>query len=264
MMSMSSIKTTGAKIALIEINGTITDSREVINEIKRYKDDNSIKAIVLRIDSPGGVVGPSQEIYSELNKVKKNIITSMGSVAASGGYYIACSSDRIFANPGTITGSIGVIMNFPRMQELTKKIGIGMDVVKSGQYKDAGSSFRELTPEEKKLFQSMVDDVHAQFVEAVFEGRKHTKLTKEQIIAIADGRIFSGRQALQNKLVDELGTLDDAINYAAKISGIKGEPKVIKKRERKPLISRFIGSAFGDKLESIIKNQVSVRYELSF
>jgi len=261
---MSMLKNADGRIALIEINGTIMDSRGTIAEIRRYKDDNSIKAIVLRIDSPGGVVAPSQEIYAELNKVNKKVITSMGSVAASGGYYIACASDRIFANPGTITGSIGVIMNFPSIEELSKKIGVGNDVIKSGLYKDSGSTFRKLTPEEKQLFQSMVDDVHEQFVDTVYEGRKHANLTKEQIKSIADGRAMSGRQALKMKIVDEIGTLDDAIKYAGKISGIKGEPKVIRKRERKPFIERFLSSMFGEKLEGILNNQINIRYELSF
>jgi len=218
----------------------------------------------LRIDSPGGVVGPSQEIYAELNKVSKSIITSMGSVAASGGYYIACASDRIFANPGTITGSIGVVMSFPKLQELSKKIGYDKEVVKSGKYKDAGSSFREMTPEERQLFQSMVDDVHEQFVEAVFEGRQNANLTREAIEELADGRAFSGRQALQMNLIDEIGTLYDAIDYAAEISGLKGKPKVIKKKERESLMDRFLGVKFGDKINSIMDNQVSLRYELSF
>jgi protease-4 len=261
---MSSFKNIESKIALIEIKGVITESRDIIREIKRYNDDASIKAILLRIDSPGGVVGPAQEIYTELNKVDKNIVTSMGSVAASGGYYIACASDTIFANPGTITGSIGVVMSFPQMQELSKKIGIGMVVVKSGKYKDSGSSFREMTPDERQVYQSMVDDVHEQFVEAVYEGRKHANLTKEKILEIADGRAFSGRQALKMNLIDNIGTLNDAIEYTAKISGIKGEPKVIKKRERKPLINRFLGNIFGDKINNILDKQISIRYELSF
>lgn len=254
----------GDKLALIEINGAITDSSKIIEEIQRYKDDKSVKAIVLRIDSPGGVVAPIQEIYEELNKVDKKIIASMGSSATSGGYYIACSADKIFANPGTLTGSIGVRMNFPRIVELSKKVGIDSETIKSGQYKDSGSAYRYFTPEEKKLFQDMVDDVYNQFVDAVYNGRKHTKLTKEQIIKIADGRVMSGRQAFQYKLVDELGNLEDAIQYAARISGIEGKPKIARKKPKTTLLERLIGQSFENKISDIIKDQVSIRYEIPF
>ena len=254
----------GDKLALIEINGTIFSSRGIIEEIQKYKDDNSVKAIVLRIDSPGGIVAPTQEIYEELNKVDKKIIASMGSSAASGGYYIACTADHIFANPGTLTGSIGVRMNFPRIVELSKKIGIDSETVKSGQYKDSGSAYRYFTPEERKLFQDMIDDVYGQFVDAVYNGRKHTKLTKEQIVKIADGRVMSGRQAFQYKLVDELGNLEDAVQYAAKISGIEGKPKIARKKPRTTLFERLMGESFGDKINNIIKDQVSIRCELPF
>ncbi|MGB9596324.1 MAG: signal peptide peptidase SppA [Candidatus Poribacteria bacterium] len=254
----------GNKLALIEINGTITDSSKIIEEIQRYKDDKSVKAIVLRIDTPGGVVAPVQEIYEELNKVDKKIIASMGSSATSGGYYIACTADRIFANPGTLTGSIGVRMNFPRIVELSKKVGIDSETIKSGQYKDSGSAYRYFTPEEKKLFQDMVDDVYNQFVDAVYNGRKHTNLTKAQIIKIADGRVMSGRQAFQYKLVDELGNLEDAIQYAAKIGGIEGKPKIARKKPRTTLFERLMGQSFGNKISDIIKDQVSIRYEIPF
>jgi len=254
----------GDKLALIEIPGAIASSQDVIDDIQRYKDDNSVKAIILRIDSPGGVVAPVQEIYSELNKVEKKVVVSMGSVAASGGYYIACAGDRIFANPGTLTGSIGVIMNFPKLEGLTKKIGIDREVVKSGEYKDSGSPYRNLTPEERQLFQGMVDDTYNQFLDAVFEGRKHTNLTREQIKSIADGRVMSGRQALQYKLVDELGDLEDAINYTAKISGIKGKPKIIRKRPKVTLFERLVGTTLKNGIDDILGNQVSIRYELPF
>ena len=254
----------GDKLALIEINGTITSSKDVIEEIQRYKDDDSVKAILLRIDSPGGAVAPAQEIHRELSKVQKKIIVSMGSVAASGGYYIACTADRIFANPGTLTGSIGVIMNFPKLEGLTKKIGIDREVVKSGAYKDSGSIYRSLTPEEKQLFQGMVDDVYNQFVDVVFEGRKHTNLTREQIKSIADGRAMSGRQALQYKLVDEIGDLEDAVNYTAKISEIKGKPRIIKKRPKVTLFERLVGASLKNEIDDILRNQVSIRYELPF
>ena len=260
----SSGEPVGDKLALIEIPGAIVRSNDVIDDIQRYNEDRSVKAIILRIDSPGGVVAPTQEIYRELTKIEKKIIVSMGSVATSGGYYIACTADRIFANPGTLTGSIGVIMNFPKLEGLTKKIGIDREIIKSGEFKDSGSPYRNFTPDEKQLFQEMVDDVYNQFLDAVYEGRKHTNLTREQIKSIADGRVMSGRQALQYKLVDELGGLEDAVNYAAKISGIKGKPKIIKKRPRTTLFERLIGAKIKNGIDDILGNQVSIRYELPF
>lgn len=254
----------GEKVALIEINGPIYSSRSIIEQIHKYRDNRSVKAIVLRIDSPGGIVAPSQEIYQELTKVEKSIIVSMGSIATSGAYYIACAADKIFANPGTLTGSIGVILSFPNIEELSKKIGIDREVIKSGNYKDSGSIYRKITPEEKKIFQDTVDDVYAQFIEVVLEGRKNVKLTKKQIEEIADGRVLSGRQAFNKKLVDELGDLDDAVEYAGKVGGIKGKPKIIKKKERKSLIERIIGIELADNVEQILKDQISIRYELSY
>jgi protease IV len=260
----SSGEPVGDKLALIDIPGAIIGSNDVINDIKKYNEDRSVKAIVLRIDSPGGVVAPTQEIYRELTKIDKKIIVSMGATAASGGYYIACAADRIFANPGTLTGSIGVIMNFPKLEGLTKKIGIDREIIKSGEFKDSGSPYRNLTPDEKQLFQGMVDDVYNQFLDAVYEGRKHTNLTREQIKSIADGRVMSGRQALQCKLVDELGGLEDAVNYAAKISGIKGKPKIIRNRPRTTMFERIIGTKIKNGIDDILGNQVSIRYELPF
>lgn len=254
----------GEKVALIEINGPIYSSRNIIEQIHKYKDNESVKAIVLRIDSPGGIVAPTQEIYKELTKVEKNIVVSMGSIATSGAYYIACAGDRIFANPGTLTGSIGVILRFPNIEELSKKIGIGREVIKSGNYKDSGSMYRKLTPEEKKIFQDTVDDVYAQFIDVVLEGRKNVKLTRKQIEEIADGRVLSGRQAFNKKLVDELGDLDDAIEYAGKVGGIEGKPKVFKKKERKSLFERIIGIDLADNVEQILKDQISIRYEFSY
>ena len=200
-------------------------ARQIIDDLRGFERNNSIKAIVLRIDSPGGAVGPSQEIYAAVKAVhKKPLIVSMGSVAASGGYYVAVEAQRIFANPGTITGSIGVIMEFPDLAGLLDKIGLHRRVVKSGEFKDIGSPVRDMTPEELALLQDLIDDVHAQFVDAVAGGRN---IAPEKVRAFADGRIFSGRQAQALGLVDELGGLRAAITYAAKQVGIKGEPKVV-------------------------------------
>jgi protease IV len=221
------------RIALVRIEGIILDSQTTVGDLKRFGENPSIKAIVLRIDSPGGGVVPSQEIYDAVqrvrNKSNKAVIASMGTVAASGGYYIAAATDRILANPGTLTGSIGVIMEMANIEGLLKKIGVEGVVIKSGRYKDVGSPLRKMSDEEQALLQSVMDDVHKQFIEAVAAGRS---LDVADVKALADGRIFTGRQAKDAKLVDELGNLDDAIQLAAEIAGIEGEPKVVEPRRR--------------------------------
>jgi len=223
----------GNKIALVRIEGVILDSREVIEELKEYNSNESVKAILLRIDSPGGAVAPSQEIYEEVKKIrdegKKKIVTSMGSVAASGGYYIASVSDKIVANPGSITGSIGVIMELANVSGLMKKVGVESVIIKSGKYKDMGSVFRTMTKEERDLLQGLMDDVHDQFIEAVAVGRD---IEKERLIPIADGRVFTGRQAKELGLVDEIGNMQDAIRIAADMVGIVGEPSILEKKKR--------------------------------
>lgn len=226
----------GDRIALVRIEGPILDSKNAIDEINDYLRDPSIKAIVLRIDSPGGAVAPSQEIYEEVRKAasKKKIVVSMGSVAASGGYYIASPATRIIANPGTLTGSIGVIMEIPNLEGLMNKLGIKTEVVKSGKHKDIASAFRGIKKEDREILQNVLDNVHEQFIKAVAEGRK---MLLDDIKKIADGRIFTGEQALKAGLVDELGNLEDAVKTAAKLSGIKGEPVVVSKKERFSLVN---------------------------
>jgi protease IV len=220
-----------SKVALMRIEGPIMDSKDEVDELKGYADDSSIKAIVLRIDSPGGAVAPSQEIYAEVKKAaaKKKVVVSMGSIAASGGYYIASAASRIIANPGTLTGSIGVIMEIPNIEGLLNKIGIKTEVIKSGKNKDIGSMFRSMKPEERALLQGVMDNVHEQFISAVAEGRK---MKVEDVRKIADGRIFTGEQAQKAGLVDELGTLDDAVKTAARLAGIKEEPEVVTKKDK--------------------------------
>jgi len=221
------------RVGLIRIEGVILDAQSTIVELKRFADNPSIKAIVLRIDSPGGGVVPSQEIHDAVRQVRqksnKTVIASMGSVAASGGYYIAVATDRIMANSGTLTGSIGVIMEMANVEGLLKKIGVEGVVIKSGRFKDVGSPLRKMSDEEHELLQSVMDDVHQQFIEAVAAGRG---LDVAAVQALADGRIFTGRQAKASKLVDELGDLDAAIQLAADAAGIEGVPKVIEPRRR--------------------------------
>ncbi len=222
----------GDKVAVIPVKGMISDSEPIIEQLKRFGKDDSVKAIVLRIESPGGGVGPSQEIYEEVKKVaaKKPVLTSMGALTASGGYYIACATQKVFANPGTMTGSIGVIMPFMNVRELAEKIGLRGMTVKSGEYKDIGSPLRDMKPDERALLQGVVDNVHHQFVNAVAEGRN---LPREDVMRIADGRIFTGEQAKALGLVDVLGNLEDAVAEAGKMGKIPGEPRVVTPPKKK-------------------------------
>lgn len=253
----------GDKIAVVEVRGVITESSGIIEEIHQYQEDEGVKAIILRIDSPGGGVGPSQEIYREISKVKikKKVITSMGSVAASGGYYIACASDRIVANPGTITGSIGVLMEFTNIEELFKKIGIKGVVLKSGEHKDIGSPFREMTPDEKKIVQDVIDNVHQQFIEAVVKGRK---MDREKVVQIADGRIMTGEQAKQLGLVDEMGNLQDAIDMTAKMVGIVGKPNVLYTKKKFSLWNLLLQKTVSTILEILNEKRFELNYRLLF
>jgi protease-4 len=231
MMTFTKKVPLGEKVALVKIVGVILDSTDIIEELKEYARDNSVKAIVIRIDSPGGGVAPSQEIYKEIMKIKKKkkVVVSMGSIAASGGYYISAPADKIVANAGTLTGSIGVIMEIPNISGLMEKIGVETQIIKSGKHKDLGSAFKALSPEEKEILQTVLDDVHDQFIRAVSEGRG---MKLEDIKKIADGRIFTGRMAKEIGLVDELGNLQDAIMLAGKLTGIEGEPEVVTKKEK--------------------------------
>jgi protease-4 len=228
------------KIALVRVEGPLIEAKSTIDELKGYVKDSSIKAIVLRVNSPGGGVVPSQEIFDEVKKAvaTKKVIVSMGSVAASGGYYISAPATMIIANPGTITGSIGVIMEVPNFKGLFDKIGVRSEVIKSGRHKDMASVFRGIGPEERKIVQGVMDDVHDQFIQAVAEGRK---MPVEQVREIADGRIFSGNQAKKAGLVDDIGDLEYAIATAAKMVGIKGEPEVVTKKEKHALLELLKG-----------------------
>jgi protease-4 len=221
-----------------------------------------VKAIILRIDSPGGGVGPSQEIHREVLKAKtrKKVVTSMGSVAASGGYYIACASDLIVANPGTITGSIGVLMEFTNIEELFKKIGIKGVVLKSGEHKDIGSPFREMTPDEKKILQEVIDNVHQQFIQAVADGRK---MDRSKVTQIADGRILTGEQAKQAGLVDQIGNLQDAIDTTAKLVGIEGKPNILYPKKKFSLWELLIRETVSAILQTLNEKGFELNYRLS-
>ena len=229
----------GAKVAVVEVEGVIgvgadrgLDTESIIRTLGEYRDDPSVRAVVLRIDSPGGVVAPTQEIFTavrRLREAKKPVVASLGSVAASGGYYVAVSEDRIFASPGTLTGSIGVVMQLANVEGLLKKVGVEYVVVKAGAYKDVGNFARAMTPEERRILQALLDDVYDQFISAVAEGRG---LDPQAVRAFAEGRIYSGRQAHGLKMVDDLGGLEDAIEAAAKMAGLPPKPKVLYPRRR--------------------------------
>ncbi len=240
------VAATQEKVAVIRVEGPILDSEQTIKELKAFAEDPLVRAIVVRIDSPGGGVAPSQEIYNAVRRVRKEnnktVVASMGTVAASGGYYIAVATDRILANPGTLTGSIGVIMQMANFEELLEKIGVKNVVVKSGKFKDVGSPFRPMQEEDRQVLQSLMDQVHRQFIDAVADGRS---LDSAEVEPLADGRVFTGQQAKSLLLVDEIGDLQDAIRLAGELGGIQGEPKVIEPQKpftfRDLLVSQFLG-----------------------
>jgi len=213
-------------VAIVDVKGIILESREIVRELEDYGKDESVKAIVLRIDSPGGSVAPSQEIYETVKKLDadKPVIASMGSVAASGGYYIALGARKVLTNPGTITGSIGVIIEISNVEGLMEWANIRQEVIKSGPYKDIGSPFRPLSDNERDKLQKLTNDIFGQFVEAVVQSRG---MSEQKVLEIANGMIYSGREALDLGLVDNIGTLTDAVEMAAKEAGIEGEPGVI-------------------------------------
>ena len=227
------------KVGIVRVEGFIGDTRDVVEQLNQFGKDDAIKAVVLRIDSPGGGVASSQEIYAAVTdlKKKKKVITSMGSLAASGGYMVACATDKIVANPGTMTGSISAVMHFANAEELLKKLGLKASAVKSGKFKDIGSPVREMTAEERALLQELVDDIYDQFLDMVARDRN---IPKENLRKIADGRIFTGRQAQKLGLVDYLGDMGYAVTLAGEMSGIKGKPEVVYPKKK--------GSRFWDYL----------------
>jgi len=222
----------GARVALVELDGPIIDVDDLLRELKGHRDNPMVKAVVIRINSPGGVVAPTQELHAALTRLReagKPVVASLGSVAASGGYYVAVAADKIYANPGTLTGSIGVIMRLANLDGLLKKVGVDFVVVKAGQLKDLGNFARAMTPEERRVLQVMLDDVHAQFIDAVAAGRK---LDRAQVLAFADGRVVSGAQAKSMDMIDVLGGLEEALDGAAVLAGIPKPPRVVGPRRK--------------------------------
>lgn len=243
------------QIAVVEVEGMISHSRDIVRQLRKFQRDSNVKGIILRINSPGGAVGPSQEIYNAIVKIredgKKKIFASLATVAASGGYYIASAADTIFANPGTLTGSIGVIMAFSNIQDLIAKIGVKPEVIKSGEFKDAGSPVRSISVKERKLLQDLVDDVHQQFVEDVAKGRN---LPEDEVKRLADGRVFTGRQALKLKMVDQLGGLQDVIDLLAAQAKIDGPPQIVQEEKEVPFLDWLLQSSLKKSLEQTLSS----------
>jgi len=222
----------GPRVAVVELEGMILDVEDLLKELKSHRENPQVKAVVIRINSPGGVVGPSQELHDALLRVRKAgkpVVASLGAVAASGGYYVAVGADQIYANPGTLTGSIGVIMQMANVESLMKKVGVDYVVVKAGRYKDLGNFSRPMSSEERRVLQGLLDDVHAQFIGAVAAGRR---MDESQVRQFADGRVFTGVQAVALRMVDEVGGLEDAIDRAARLAGLEAPPRVVSPRRR--------------------------------
>lgn len=244
----------GERVGVVTVEGVIRNSQDLVRQFDEYGKDTRIKAVVVRIDSPGGGVTAAQEIYDAILalKKKKKVVASMGALAASGGYLIACAADRIVANPGTLTGSISTIMHFADAEELLKKIGLRSSVVKSGRFKDVGSPTRPMTADEKAMLQSVVDDTYDQFLEVVEKGRR---ISKEELRKLADGRLFTGRQAQKLGLVDELGDLSHAIRLAGTLAGVEGEPKVVYPvKKRSTFLELLVQTAVSSLVEELKLN----------
>lgn len=249
----------GSKVGLLELKGVIYDSRSFVDDIERFLDNSSVKALVIRINSPGGGVAASQEIYEAIKRATEDVpvVVSMAGVAASGGYYSAIAADSIFANPGTTTGSIGVIASISQFYRLLDKIGIDNEVIKSGKFKDTGSSARKMTSDERAYLQGWIDDAYEQFVEAVAEERN---LPLEEVKKVADGRVFTGRQALELGLIDRIGDLHDAIMTAGEMAGIKGVPVVLEKKKKKLTLLDILLGDVEETAKQLLNENVELQY----
>src|SRR5262245_15528604 len=245
----------GGRIGVLSIEGLIADDMKLLEQVRAFRDDPSIKGFVIEINSPGGVVGPSQSIYEELRRLRdadnRPVIASIGSVGASGGYYVALAADSIYALPGSITGSIGVIMELPEASALLNKVGVEMQVVKSREHKDIGSPFRPITPADRQILTALVHDVYGPFVEVV---ERERKLPAERIVEVTDGRVLSGRQAQQEGLVDRLGNFNDAVAAAGRMAGLGNEPRLVRPPEdRLTLLDVLLGRSVTGAIQRLVK-----------
>jgi protease-4 len=229
----------GPKIGVVELKGVISDSKETLAQLVAFRRDPAIKAIVVRVDSPGGAVGPSQEMFRAIQRARKDkkVVVSMGTVAASGGFYVSMAADKVYASPGTVTGSIGVISEFPDLTGMADLVHFRATTIKSGPFKDVGNPLRPMTADEKQYLQGFVDEIYDQFLSDVAEARK---LPKEEVRRVADGRILSGRRAHELKLVDELGNLEDAVDGAMALAGLQGEPSVVFAERKRGLVAELL------------------------
>lgn len=236
-------KAFGEKIGIVEIEGIIKDSKDVMEDIVRFKEDDTVKGVIVRINSPGGSTSPSQEIYQEIKKLKekKKVYISMGSVCASGGYYIATAGEKIYAMPSTITGSIGVIMEQVVIEDLLKKIGLQPNTMKAGSFKDVGSPFRKMTVEEKRYFQEILDTIHKQFINTVSTERK---IPIDKAIKLSDGRVYLGQRAKDLKLIDEIGTFYDTVDDMKNVLGMKEKPTLVYGKRPFSLLKWLISSVY--------------------
>jgi len=241
LISGDNALSSGDKVAVLKVEDVILDDQAYLDSITAIKNDSQIKAVVLRIESPGGAVGPSQELYSELKQLreKKPVVASIGNVGASGGYYIACAAEKIYANPGSITGSIGVVAQFVSYEKLLAWAMVDVEVIKSGEFKDIGSPFREMTEADRQYIQELIDNVYTQFKDAVGESRG---LDAAQMDKVAEGKIYTGAQARELGLVDELGTINDAVDYVAESVGITGEPSLVYYPKKKSQLMELLQS----------------------
>ncbi len=252
---LEAAKADGPLVGIVEVSGMITDAKDVLEDLKEMREDESIRAIVLRIDSPGGAVAPSQEIFRAVRQTveHKKVVASMGTVAASGGYYAAAATNGIVASPGTITGSIGVIMGYTNFRDILDKIGLTPVIIKSGEMKDLGSPLREMSAAERDLLQRLSDRIHHQFIRDVAQGRA---MEEDRVAALADGRIYTGEEARDLGLVDRLGNLEDAVAWAGELAGIKGPVETVYAREEKfSILDALIESRLGELLHLVFRGK---------
>ena len=247
------------RIAVVDLDFTILSSESIVRQFKKFGEDKSIKAILLHVNTPGGGVAASQEMYEAIKKVKDNgkpVVVSISSLGASGGYYAACGGSLIIANPGSLVGSIGVIINLTNFKDLAEKIGITENIIKSGELKDAGNPFRELNEKDKEYFQDIVNDSYDQFLDVVSKSRK---MDKEKLKEYANGRVFTGRQAKEIGLIDSLGTYEDAVKITSRLAGIDGDPVIVKEKKKDNIFFRIVDSFSDNNLKSV-KNELKSEF----
>jgi protease-4 len=254
----------GDRIGVVDLDGVILSPQPVVGELKKFADDSSIKAIIIHVNSPGGGVAASEEIYREVKRIrsekKKKIVVSIESVGASGAFYVAAASDKIYANSGSVVGSIGVIAQWVNYGDLLKWAKLKDVVIKTGEFKDTGNPSRDLTPNEQAYMQALIDNMFGQFIQAVADGRG---MKYDDVKAIANGKVWTGQQALSMKLIDSVGDFETAVADTAKSVGIKGEPTLVHpEQNRKTLMDLLLGdvSQYIPTKEKLMEQQVGFYY----